>query len=153
MRNVRWMTAAALLLAVFVSGCSRGGEGGGGGGRRPAAKGTAAPGDSGPPPGQLPQGVTARQGSEGRTLYRESCVMCHGEGGAGTPLGPSLVDDEWRTGDGQFEGIVQVVTAGAPATEQFGVPMPPRGNGAFTDAQIRAVSAYTYSLSRPAGAR
>jgi mono/diheme cytochrome c family protein len=79
--------------------------------------------------------------------------MCHGEGGAGTQLGPSLVDDEWRTGDGSFEGIVQVVTAGAPATEQFGVPMPPKGNGAFTEAQIRAVSAYTYSLARPAGAQ
>lgn len=150
MRNVRWMWTAALLLAVFVSGCNRGGGGGGGGQAQKAAE---APGDSGPPPGQLPQGVTAAQGSEGRALYRASCVMCHGEGGAGTQLGPSLVDDEWRSGDGSFEAIAQVVAAGAPATDQFRVPMPPRGNGAFTDAQIRAVSAYTYSLSRPAGAR
>ena len=148
MRNVRWITAAALLLAVFVSGCDRGGGGGGG---RQAQKGAGAPGDSGPPPGQLPQGVTAAQGNEGRGLYRTNCVMCHGEGGAGTQLGPSLVDDEWRSGDGSFESIVQVVTAGAPATDQFRVPMPPKGDGTFTDAQIRAVSAYTYSLARPAG--
>ena len=76
MRNVRWITAAALLLAVFVSGCDRGGQSGGG---RQAQKGAPAPSDSGPPPGQLPQGVTAGQGNEGRTLYRGNCVMCHGE--------------------------------------------------------------------------
>jgi mono/diheme cytochrome c family protein len=145
MRNVRWITAAALLLAVFVSGCDRGGRSGGG---RQAEKGAAAPGDSGPPPGQLPQGVTAGQGNEGRTLYRGSCVMCHGEGGEGTQLGPSLVDNEWSRGTGAFEEIIQVVTEGAPATEQFGVPMPPKGNGTFTDAQARAVSAYAYSLAR-----
>lgn len=150
MRNVWWITAAALLLAVFVSGCDRGGASGGGG---RAEKGAEARGDSGPPPGQLPQGVTADQGNEGRTLYRGNCVMCHGEGGEGTPLGPSLVDNEWSRGSGAFEEIIQVVTAGAPATEQFGVPMPPRGNGAFTDAQIRAVSAYAYSLARRSGAQ
>jgi mono/diheme cytochrome c family protein len=145
MRNVRWITAAALLLAVFVSGCDRGARGGGG---RQAEKGAEAPGDSGPPPGQLPQGVSADQGNQGRTLYRANCVMCHGEGGEGTQLGPSLVDNEWSRGTGTFEEIIQVVTEGAPATEQFGVPMPPRGNGALTDAQIRAVSAYAYSLAR-----
>lgn len=152
MRNVRWMWTAALLLAVFVSGCDRGGRSAGGRGGQ-AAKQAEAPGDSGPPPGQLPQGVTAQQGSEGRTLYRAACVMCHGEGGTGTQLGPSLVDDEWHSGDGSFESIVQVVTAGAPPTDEFRVPMPPKGNGTYTDAQIRAVSAYTYSLSRPAAAR
>ncbi|HEX6909982.1 MAG TPA: cytochrome c [Longimicrobium sp.] len=151
MRNVRWMMTAALLLAVF-SGCDRGGGGGGAsrGGGNPA--GDAAAGDSGAPPGQLPQGVTAAQGDEGRRLYRQTCVMCHGEGGRGTPLGPSLVDDAWSRGSGSFPEITQVVTEGAPATEEFGVPMPPRGNGALTDAQIRAVSAYAYSLARQTGA-
>ena len=150
MRNVRWMMTAALLLAVF-SGCDRGGAGGGGS-RGGEAKDAAAPGDSGPPPGQLPQGVTAEQGSEGRALYRGACVMCHGDGGQGTQLGPSLVDDTWTSGTGSFEEITRVVTEGAPATEEFGVPMPPRGNGALSDAQIRAVSAYAYSLSRRGGA-
>lgn len=150
MRNVRWITAAALLLAVFVSGCDRGGPRGEGG--REAGKDAAVPGDSGPPPGQLPQGVSAQQGSEGRRLYRTACVMCHGEGGEGTQLGPSLVDHEWSRGSGAFEEIIQVVAEGAPATDDFGVPMPPRGNGTFTDAQIRAVSAYAYSLARRSGA-
>jgi mono/diheme cytochrome c family protein len=145
MRNVRWITAAALLLAVFVSGCDRGAQGGDG---QRNEKGAEAKGDSGPPPGQLPQGVTAQQGNEGRTLYRRNCVMCHGEGAEGTQLGPSLVDNEWSRGTGAFDEIIQVVAEGAPATEQFKVPMPPKGNGTFNDAQIRAVSAYAYSLAR-----
>lgn len=149
MRNVRWMTTAALMLAV-LAGCDRGGDGGaskGGGGE----KGAAAPDDSGPPPGQLPQGVTAAQGNEGRALYRATCVMCHGDNGQGTQLGPSLVDNTWSQGTGAFEEIMNVVTEGAPATEEFGVPMPPRGNGALTDDQVRAVSAYTFSLARRGG--
>jgi mono/diheme cytochrome c family protein len=147
MRNVRWMMTAALLLAV-VSGCDRGG---GGGASKGGGDQAAAPGDSGPPPGQLPQGVSAEQGSEGRALYRSACVMCHGEGGQGTQLGPSIVDATWSQGSGSFEEITRVVTEGAPATEEFGVPMPPKGNGSMTDAQIRAVSAYAYSLARRGG--
>lgn len=151
MRNVRWTMTAALLLAVFV-GCDRGGGGGGASRGGGDVKGAVAPGDSGPPPGQLPQGVSVAQGNEGRALYRGTCVMCHGDGGRGTPLGPSLVDATWAAGrTGSFEEITQVVTEGAPATEEFGVPMPPRGNGALTDAQIRAVSAYAYSLARQGG--
>jgi mono/diheme cytochrome c family protein len=151
MRNVRWMmmTAALLLLAV-LSGCDRGG-GGGGASKGGDGKEAAAASDPGPPPGQLPQGVSAEQGNEGRTLYRTACVMCHGEGGKGTQLGPSLVDATWTQGTGSFEEITRVVTEGAAATEEFGVPMPPRGNGTMTDEQIRAVSAYTYSLARPGG--
>jgi len=142
------MMTAALLLAVF-SGCNRGaGEGAAReGGRHAEVKG-----DSGPPPGQLPQGVTAEQGKEGRRLYRTTCVMCHGDSGEGTQLGPSLVDAEWTQGTGSFEEIIRVVTNGAPATETFGVPMPVRGNGTLTDPQIRAVSAYTFSLARRSGA-
>lgn len=138
--------AAALALAA-VSGCDRGDGGGTGGGAGRSAP-DAVPGDSGPAPGQLPQGVSAAQGSQGRALYRSACVMCHGEAGQGTQLGPSLVDDQWSQGTGSYEEIIRVVTDGAPATEQFGVPMPPKGNGKLTDEQIRAVSAYTFSLAR-----
>ena len=144
MRNVVWMTAAALLLAG-AWGCDRSGAGQDGGAER---GGDVAAGDSGPPPGRLPQGVTAEQGGEGRRLYRANCVMCHGEGARGTQLGPSLVDDRWSRGSGSFEEVIAVVREGAPATEEFGVPMPPRGNGAYTDAQVRAVSAYAWSLAQ-----
>lgn len=144
MRKARLITAAALLAAV-LAGCERGG-GSAQEGRR--AERTAVPGDSGVPPGQLPPGVSGEQANLGRRLYRSNCVMCHGEGGVGTQLGPSLVDTEWSRGTGSFEEIIQTVAEGAPATDQFGVPMPPRGDGAFTDEQVRAVSAYAWSLAR-----
>ena len=145
MGNVRGMMTAALLLAV-LSGCDR--SGGAGERGRDGAGGDEPPAEAGPPPGELPPGVTAAQGGEGRTLYRSACVMCHGDGGEGTQLGPSLVDAEWSRGSGSFAEIIAVVTEGAEATEAFGVPMPPRGTGTFTDDQVRAVSAYTYSLAR-----
>lgn len=104
--------------------------------------------EEGPPPGELPQGATAEQASAGRRLYRTACIMCHGERAEGTQLGPPLTEGEWSRGTGSFEDIVQVVTEGAPATGEHGVPMPPRGGGAMSEEEIRAVSAYTYSLSR-----
>lgn len=136
--------AAALVLAACAA-CDRGEKGG-------AAKdgdGRDAPVvvDSGPPPGQLPPGVTAQQMAPGRGLYRQTCVMCHGENGQGTQLGPSVIDATWSKGTGSLDDIIAVVTAGAPGTETHPVPMPPRGNGALTDEQIRAVSAYTWSLA------
>jgi mono/diheme cytochrome c family protein len=137
--------AAALVLACAA--CDRGGNAGevakdGDGQPVPAVV------DSGPPPGQLPPGVTAQQAGAGRGLYRQTCVMCHGENGQGTQLGPSLIDPTWTQGTGSLDEIIAVVTAGAPGSEAFSVPMPPRGNGALTDEQIRAVSAYTWSLAR-----
>lgn len=144
----QWTWMAAALVLAAVSGCDREARRAGGGGASKGGPPDVAPGDSGPPPGQLPQGVTPAQGGQGRALYRSACVMCHGEGGQGTQLGPSLVDDQWSQGTGAYEEVIRVVTAGAPATEQFGVPMPPKGNGKFTDEQIRAVSAYTFSLAR-----
>jgi len=143
MRKGLWRGVAAALALAAVAGC---GEGKVEGGFRRAGR-TVVPGDSGPPPGQLPQGATAEQGTEGRRLYRETCVMCHGEDGGGTQLGPSLVDAEWSSGDGGFDAIVQVVRDGAPAGGDFAVPMPPRGNGTYDDPRIRAVAAYTYSLA------
>ncbi|MBB4637109.1 c-type cytochrome [Longimicrobium terrae] len=145
----RW-AAALVALAVFA-GCDRDGQSSGGG----AAKdgdGQAKPVvvDSGPPVGQLPPGVTAQQAGPGRGLYRQACVMCHGEAGGGTQLAPSIVDATWTKGTGSLEEIVAVVTEGVAGTEAHPVPMPPRGNGTFTDEQIRAVSAYTWSLAHPA---
>jgi mono/diheme cytochrome c family protein len=103
--------------------------------------------EEGLPPGELPPGVDAEQGAAGRRLYALACVMCHGERAEGTQLGPPLATGEWTHG-GSLEEIAAVVTEGAAATEEFGVPMPARGDGTFTEEQVRAVSAYVFSLSR-----
>ena len=46
----------------------------------------------------------------GEELFSEgSCANCHGEGGSGGRFGPDLTDAAWVQGDGDLEGIRQVI--------------------------------------------
>jgi mono/diheme cytochrome c family protein len=141
----RWTTAAALAALLVAGGCRD--DGGAAG---PAAQAhEEAVEDAGPPPGQLPENVSDEEGREGRRVYREGCVMCHGEEGEGTQLGPSLVDGEWRLAEGgSFEAITQVVQGGVEEPEEFPVPMPSAEAARLSPEQVRAVAAYAYSLGR-----
>jgi mono/diheme cytochrome c family protein len=69
--------------------------------------------------------------------------MCHGERGAGTQLGPAL-NDRARTAD----AIAQAVSTGVPDAEPPHTPMPPRGDGTFSEQDVRAVALYVHSLAR-----
>jgi mono/diheme cytochrome c family protein len=144
MRDWRGWLAAALVGFAAVGGCRPESDAG------PAAQAHAeAVEDAGPPPGELPEGVTAEEAREGQRLYRVACVMCHGESGEGTQLGPSLVDGEWRLAEGGgHDQIVQVVRAGVERTEEYPVPMPDAETAGLTEEQVRAVAAYAYSLGR-----
>jgi cytochrome c5 len=103
-------------------------------------------------PGDRPEGVTAAMVEEGRAVYAGAglCTTCHAPDGSGVPnLGSNLVDDEWLHSDGSYEGIVATVTNGVPAAQSStGVPMIARGGSSISDAQVRAVSAYVWTLSR-----
>lgn len=103
-------------------------------------------GDAGRAAGQggRPASASAEEdsASPGAALYRRACVMCHGERGAGTPIGPAL-NDRRR----EVDEVVRVVDTGAPA-EAPHTPMPPRGDGTFTDPDVRAVAEYVRSLAR-----
>ena len=88
---------------------------------------------------------------EGQEIYGGVgiCAACHGPDGSGA-IGPNLTDDEWLIGDGEYEEIVDRITNGvssAEATFRRGATMPPRGGGAITEDQVRAVAAYIYALS------
>ena len=88
---------------------------------------------------------------EGQEIYAGAgiCAACHGPDGSGA-IGPNLTDNEWLIGDGEFEQIVDRITNGvssAEATFRRGATMPPRGGGAITEAQVRAVAAYVFTLS------
>lgn len=76
-----------------------------------------------------------------------TCTVCHGPDAKGTPVGPDLTDGEWLNTDGSYEGIVKTVTTGVPQPKKAPAPMPPKGGATLTDAQVRAVAAYVYSLS------
>ena len=99
--------------------------------------------------GSLPAGVTAEMVARGKTIFTGAgvCFACHGmnaEGGNG----PSLADSVWIHSRGEYAKIVQVILSGVTAEEaKSGLVMPPRGGSAISDADVRAVAAYVWSLS------
>ena len=75
------------------------------------------------------------------------CFTCHGPTAKGTPgLAPDLTDGTWLHGDGSYAFIARTVTTGVPKPMQAAAPMLPKGGAALSDAQVRAVAAYVYSL-------
>jgi mono/diheme cytochrome c family protein len=64
-------------------------------------------------------------------------------------VGPSLTDDVWLHSKGTYEEIVHQTTVGVTAEESKSkVPMPAKGGSSITDDEIKAVSAYVWSLSK-----
>lgn len=99
----------------------------------------------------LPEGVTPEMVAKGKKLFGGAglCLACHGPDGKGT-IGPSLTDREWLHIDGSYEQIVQQILVGVDASASMtGAIMPPRGGSSLSDADIRAVAAYVWTLSQP----
>jgi cbb3-type cytochrome c oxidase subunit III len=96
-----------------------------------------------------PAGVTPAAIAQGDSIFHKDglCYACHGTNAEGV-VGPNLTDSEWLHGDGSYDFIVATVTSGVPAEKSTkGVAMPPKGGSSITDAQVKAVAAYVYSLS------
>jgi mono/diheme cytochrome c family protein len=96
-----------------------------------------------------PTGVTPAAIAQGDSIYHKDglCYACHGSNAEGA-VGPNLTDAEWLQGDGSYDFIVATVTSGVPAEKaKKGIAMPPKGGSSITDAQVKAVAAYVYSLS------
>ena len=104
--------------------------------------------------GALPPGVTAQMAKEGETLFKGAglCSACHGQDAKGIPnLGANLVDAQWVHSKGSYDEIVKQITSGVAADKSTtGVVMPPKGGTSITDAQVKAIAAYVWSLSHPA---
>ncbi len=102
----------------------------------------------------LPAGVSTALVAEGDSLFNNgACVRCHGARGVGGENAPSLVAGPWLHVGGNFDEIVTLVTTGVPrsalkdTSRRFA--MNPRGGPMkLTDAQVRAVAAYVWSISR-----
>jgi mono/diheme cytochrome c family protein len=101
---------------------------------------------------ELPEGVTMAMVEEGEGLFGGAgiCMSCHAPDGSGVPnLGADLTDDEWVHSDGSFEGILATVTNGVTAdASTSGIPMPAKGGSSITDDQVRAISAYVWTLDK-----
>ena len=99
----------------------------------------------------LPEGVTPAMVSEGAGIFKGPgmCFMCHGPEGKGM-IGPNLTDSTWLHSKGSYSEIVQQITTGVPAkVSKSGVVMPPKGGSAITEAQVKQVAAYVWTLSHP----
>ena len=60
----------------------------------------------------------------GERIYRgqvggAGCTGCHGNNGAGTPLGPDLTDTKWLWSDGSFPGIAKTITSGVSEPKEY----------------------------------
>ena len=100
---------------------------------------------------KLPPGVTPAMVEKGKTIFKGTglCFACHGPEAKGA-VGPNLTDAEWiHVKDGDYNGIVALVTKGIAANEaKLGKgPMPAKGGSQISDEDVKAVSAYVWSLS------
>jgi mono/diheme cytochrome c family protein len=75
------------------------------------------------------------------------CTGCHGANGGGSPLGPSLTDQQWLWSDGSVAGIRQSIVTGVAKPKRFRAPMPAKGGATLTDDQVSALAAYVWGLS------
>lgn len=98
--------------------------------------------------------VTAANVALGDSLFNTgACQRCHGKGGVGAANGPALDGTKWlQLKTGSYAEIVQIITDGVPQaavkdpTHRFN--MRARGGPMdLTDAQVRAVAAYVWTLS------
>lgn len=88
--------------------------------------------------------VTEQLIRDGRAVFRGhgGCVACHGAKLEGI-VGPPLRAHSWKDAEnGEYGAIVRVITAGVPNTVMVARP-----NG-ISDAQIAAVAAYVWAVSR-----
>lgn len=96
----------------------------------------------------------ARLITQGDSLFNNgACIRCHGRGGSGGSNGPSLASGPWLHADGSVPALARVITTGVPRdslrdpARRFA--MNPRGGPMnLTDAQVNAVAAYVWSISR-----
>jgi len=97
----------------------------------------------------LPEGVTVAMVREEGNLFSGGgiCHTCHLDG-TGGPLAPDLTDDQWLNVDGEYQSIVELVKNGVPQPVKHPGTMLPRAGMPLTDAQVEAVAAYAYMLSR-----
>jgi mono/diheme cytochrome c family protein len=99
-----------------------------------------------PPPGVTPAAI-----KEGDGIFHGPglCMACHGQDAKGMPnMGADLTDQKWLHSKGTYDDIVQQIMTGVSAKESTsGTVMPPKGGSGISDAQVKAVAAYVWSLS------
>ena len=140
-----FLAAMVCAIAVALTACSRATPSMSGASSAPAPTGAARS-------AALPAGITPELIDAGSTIFNtRSCKNCHAVNGVGSARGPDLTDDKWIHIDGSYAAIVNLVTTGFTKSDQvdpkYQFSMNPRGGVNLSDAEIRAVAAYVWSLS------
>ncbi len=80
---------------------------------------------------------------KGRLVYQGAgtCFACHGGNLEGGPIAPSLSDDQWKNGTGDYASILETIRNGVPGTAMAAYP------GGITDEQAQQVAAYVWAVS------
>jgi mono/diheme cytochrome c family protein len=97
----------------------------------------------------LPPGVTKEMITQGDAIFHGSglCFACHGNDAKGA-VGPNLTDDQWLHNTGNYNDLVKQITDGVTKEQsKTGTIMPPKGGSDISDAEVKAVAAYVWSLS------
>jgi mono/diheme cytochrome c family protein len=100
---------------------------------------------------RLPAAITVGQVEQGLHLFhtKGACQTCHGELGIGTADGPQLLVGQWKLGPGTFDWLRHITRhAGWGATSRAGDPKPMRGPTVLDTAEVSAVAAYVWNISR-----
>jgi cytochrome c oxidase cbb3-type subunit 3 len=103
----------------------------------------------------LPPGVTPAMVKEGEAIFQGAglCSACHGQDAKGIPsLGADLTaGKKWLHSKGTYDDIVNQILTGVTADQSTsGTVMPPKGGSNLTDAQVKTVADYVWTLSHRA---
>ena len=97
-----------------------------------------------------PQGVTPDRVREGLQLYhgKGACAPCHGELGTGSADGPELIVGRWKLGPGTYQWLRHITRHAGWGARPGDDPQPMRGPTVLDTAEVDAVAAYVWSISR-----
>jgi len=110
-------------------------------GGRPTIAAVAPP--TGSNPAQIARGDALFHGEAGG-----ACAGCHGEDAGGSPTGANLVAGKWLWGKGSLADLRRVIAKGVAKPKEHTGAMPPKGGTDLSKADIDALAAYVWTISR-----
>jgi mono/diheme cytochrome c family protein len=72
-----------------------------------------------------------------------------GSDGKGSPVGADLTAGTWLWSDGSLEGLTKTISQGVATPKKHLGAMPPLGGSPLSAADLKAVSAYVWSIGHP----
>ncbi len=101
-----------------------------------------------------PPGATQAEVALGSRIYHGqvsngTCAGCHGSDGKGSPVGADLTAGTWLWSDGSLEGLTKTISEGVATPKKHLGAMPPLGGSPLSAADLKAVSAYVWSIGHP----